>query len=142
MGCRMTNFTLHERLAADTIEVTQWPLSLVLLMNARQWPWLILVPRRPAIREIYELAEPDQHALMSEIVRASERLTQLVRPDKINVAALGNAVPQLHVHVIARFTGDPAWPKPVWGTVPPEPYAQDELGRTLDRFRRPLTHAG
>jgi diadenosine tetraphosphate (Ap4A) HIT family hydrolase len=134
----MTDFTLHERLAADTIEVTQWPLSLVLLMNARQWPWLILVPRRPSIRELYELSKPDQHALMSEIVWASERLAQLVRPDKINVAALGNAVPQLHVHVIARFTRDPAWPKPVWGTVPPEPYSQDELGRTLDDFRQML----
>jgi len=134
----MTEFTLHERLQADTIEVTQWPLSLLLLMNARQWPWLILVPRRPAVREIYELAEPDQRALMSDIVRASKRLTQLVRPDKINIAALGNAVPQLHVHVIARFAGDPAWPRPVWGTVPPEPYSHDELGRTLDRFRRSL----
>lgn len=135
----MTDFTLHERLAADTIEVTQWPLSLVLLMNARQWPWLILVPRRPSIRELYELSKPDQHALMSEIVRASKRLTQLVRPDKINVAALGNAVPQLHVHVIARFTSDPAWPKPVWGTVPPEQYFQDGLGRTLGDFRQLLT---
>jgi diadenosine tetraphosphate (Ap4A) HIT family hydrolase len=135
----MTEFTLHERLAADTFEVTQWPLSLVLLMNARQWPWLILVPRCPAIRELYELSTPDQQALMSEITRASERLAQLVRPDKINVAALGNAVPQLHVHVIARFTRDPAWPKPVWGTVSPEPYSQDELGRTLDDFRRSLT---
>lgn len=136
----MTEFTLHERLQTDTIAVTQWPLSLVLLMNARQWPWLILVPRRPAIRELYELSEPDQHALMSEIVRASKKLAELVRPDKINVAALGNAVPQLHVHVIARFTRDPAWPKPVWGTVPPEPYSQDELGRTLDGIRRLLTN--
>jgi diadenosine tetraphosphate (Ap4A) HIT family hydrolase len=137
----MTEFILHERLAADTIEVTRWPLSLVLLMNARQWPWLILVPRRPAIRELYELSQADQQALMSEIVRASERLTQLVRPDKINVAALGNAVPQLHVHVIARFTRDPAWPRPVWGVVPPEPYPPDELGQTLERFRRQLADA-
>jgi diadenosine tetraphosphate (Ap4A) HIT family hydrolase len=134
-------FTLHERLAADTIKVTQWPLSLVLLMNARQWPWLILVPRRPAIRELYELSPPDQQALMAEIVRASEGLSQLVRPDKINVAALGNAVPQLHVHVIARFTRDPAWPKPVWGTVPPELYSEEELGRALDGLRRSLTDA-
>jgi diadenosine tetraphosphate (Ap4A) HIT family hydrolase len=135
----MTEFTLHERLAADTVEVTRWPLSLVLLMNARQWPWLILVPRRPGIRELYELSQPDQQALMSEIVRASEGLSQLVHPDKINVAALGNAVPQLHVHVIARFTSDPAWPNPVWGTVPPEPYSADELARTLARFRSLLT---
>ena len=138
-GLQMTEFTLHEQLAADTIEVTRWPLSLVLLMNARQWPWLILVPRRPAMRELYELLQPDQQALMSEIVRASEKLAQLVRPDKINVAALGNAVPQLHVHVIGRFTRDPVWPKPVWGTVAPEPYPADDLELTLDRFRHLLT---
>jgi diadenosine tetraphosphate (Ap4A) HIT family hydrolase len=135
----MTEFTLHERLEADAIEVARWPLSLVLLMNARQWPWLILVPRRPAIREIYELSEADQQLLMSEVVRASKTLAQLVRPEKINVAALGNAVPQLHVHVIARFADDPAWPKPVWGTVPPQPYAPDDLPRTAARFRRSLT---
>jgi diadenosine tetraphosphate (Ap4A) HIT family hydrolase len=131
----MTDFTLHERLVADTIEVTRWPLSLVLLMNARQWPWLILVPRRPAIRELYELSHTDQQDLMSEIVRVSERLAQLVRPEKINVAALGNAVPQLHVHVIARFIHDPAWPRPVWGAAPPDPYPAEELERALERFR-------
>ena len=71
-------------------------------------------------------------------MRASRRLTRLVRPDKINVAALGNIVPQLHVHVIARFAGDPAWPGPVWGTVPPEPYPADELAQTAERLRRIL----
>lgn len=134
----MTGFTLHERLAADTVELTRWPLSLVLLMKARQWPWLILVPRRPAMREIYELSDADQQILMEEIARASRCLTRLVRPDKINVAALGNIVPQLHVHVIARFSDDPAWPGPVWGTVPPDPYPADELAQTAERLRRAL----
>jgi diadenosine tetraphosphate (Ap4A) HIT family hydrolase len=132
-------FTLHDRLRADCVEVTRWPLSLVLLMNARQWPWLILVPCRPMIREIHDLAESDQQALMSEIARASRALTRLVRPDKINVAALGNLVPQLHVHVIARFAGDPAWPNPVWGVVLPEPYARPDLQRRLDNLRRALS---
>jgi diadenosine tetraphosphate (Ap4A) HIT family hydrolase len=94
----MAKFSLHERLRADTIELTRWPLSIVLLMNVRHWPWLVLVPRRPEIREIHELQETDQRALTAEIVRASRTLTELVRPHKINVAALGNVVPQLHVH--------------------------------------------
>jgi len=138
----MRDFTLHERLAADTVELTRWPLSLVLLMKARQWPWLILVPRRPAIREIHELPDADQQALMAEIVRASRCLARLTRPDKINVAALGNMVPQLHVHIIARFAGDPAWPGPVWSTVPPESYAEDELAQTVERLRRGLADGG
>jgi diadenosine tetraphosphate (Ap4A) HIT family hydrolase len=134
----MAKFGLHERLAADTIEVTRWPLSIVLLMNARQWPWLILVPRRAEIREIHELQEPDQCVLMAEIVRAARALTQLVKPHKINIGALGNMVPQLHVHVIARFTDDPAWPKPVWGAIPPESYADDELLQRVEAFNRAL----
>jgi diadenosine tetraphosphate (Ap4A) HIT family hydrolase len=134
----MTGFALHDRLAADTIEITRWPLSLVLLMNDRQWPWLILVPRRPAIREIHELTEADQSALMTEIMRASRTLTQLVQPHKINIAALGNVVPQLHVHVIARFTDDPAWPKPVWGALPTKPYSAVELQQRLTSLQHAL----
>lgn len=132
----MTEFSLHERLKADTFEVTQWRLSLVLLMNARQWPWLILVPRRPEIREIQDLVKADQTTLMSEVTRASRALTQLFLPHKINLAALGNVVPQLHVHVIARFTDDPAWPKPVWGTVPPEPYRDNELRQRVKSLQQ------
>jgi diadenosine tetraphosphate (Ap4A) HIT family hydrolase len=108
----MAKFSLHERLRADTIELTRWPLSIVLLMNVRHWPWLVLVPRRPDIREIHELQETDQRALTGEIVRASRTLTTLVQPHKINIAALGNVVPQLHVHIIARFTDDPPGPRP------------------------------
>lgn len=136
----MAKFSLHERLRADTIEVTQWPLSSVLLMNERHWPWLVLVPRRAEIREIHELSERDQHALTAEIVRASRSLTLLVHPHKINVAALGNVVPQLHVHVIARFMDDLAWPKPVWGAVPPEPYPEPELSRKVESFQQALAN--
>ena len=135
----MAKFSLHERLRADTIELTRWPLSLVLLMNARQWPWLVLVPRRAEVREIHDLSESDQQTLMAEIVRASRGLSQLVRPDKINVGALGNVVPQLHLHVIARFTNDPAWPRPVWSAVPPEPYPDSELRQKVESLRRSLS---
>jgi diadenosine tetraphosphate (Ap4A) HIT family hydrolase len=134
----MTEFALHDRLAADTVEITRWPLSLVLLMNNRQWPWLILVPRRPAIREIHDLTDADQSALMTEIVRTSRALTQLVQPHKINIAALGNVVPQLHVHVIARFSDDPAWPQPVWGALPADPYSAVELQQRLTSLQHAL----
>jgi diadenosine tetraphosphate (Ap4A) HIT family hydrolase len=134
----MTEFALYDRLAADTVEITRWPLSLVLLMNDRQWPWVILVPRRPAIREIHELTEVDQSALMNEIVRTSRALTQLVQPQKINIAALGNVVPQLHVHVIARFSDDPAWPQPVWGALHADPYSAVELQQRLTSLQHAL----
>lgn len=115
-------FTLHPRLRADTAPVADWPLCRVLLMNDSSYPWLILVPRRDGIAEITDLVPADQLILMREIAAASSGLRALVSPDRINVAALGNMVPQLHVHVIARFTADPAWPRPVWGAVPPVPY--------------------
>ena len=130
----MTEFTLHDRLAADTLEVTRWPLSRVLLMNASQWPWLVLVPQRVGIREIHDLAPADQAILMQEISLASRTLAALARPDKINIGALGNLVPQLHVHVIARYKADPAWPKPVWGSVTPAPYAASELQTWVHRL--------
>jgi diadenosine tetraphosphate (Ap4A) HIT family hydrolase len=129
----MTAFTLHERLRSDTVAIAAWPLSLLLLMNARQWPWLILVPQRAGLREIHDLEASDRARLIEEIARASRCLETLVQPAKINVGALGNLVPQLHVHVIARFTDDPAWPRPVWGTVAPEPY---EAAALKDRVRQ------
>jgi diadenosine tetraphosphate (Ap4A) HIT family hydrolase len=138
LATAMAKFSLHERLRADTIELTRWPLSIVLLMNVRHWPWLVLVPRRADVREIHDLQETDQHALTAEIVRASRTLTELVQPHKINIAALGNVVPQLHVHVIARFTDDAAWPKAVWGAVPPEPYPAAELQQKVTSFQRAL----
>src|SRR5262245_59359930 len=123
----ITGFSLHERLRADTVEIARWPLSLLLMMNARLWPWLILVPQRPGLREIHELEVPDRARLIEEIARASRCLEALFTPTKINVGALGNLVPQLHVHVIARSTDDPAWPGPVWGAVPPERYSPEDL---------------
>ncbi len=108
-------FNLHPTLARDAVEVARLPLCRVLLMNDRRFPWLILVPEREARREIHELAPADRAALIEEIAQASEVLTRLCRPEKLNVGALGNLVPQLHVHVVGRFAADAAWPGPVWG---------------------------
>jgi diadenosine tetraphosphate (Ap4A) HIT family hydrolase len=126
--------TLHPTLAGDTVEVASLPLCTVLLMKDRRFPWLILVPRRESIREIRELAPADRAALIEEIARASEVLTRLFQPDKLNVGALGNLVPQLHVHVVARTTTDPAWPGPVWGSGTAEPYGARELEEARDRL--------
>lgn len=128
-------FQLHERLAADTAEVTELSLCRVLLMRDARFPWLILVPERADITEIHQLKSADRLNLMAEIVEASEVVERLFQPDKINVGALGNLVPQLHVHVIGRRRDDPAWPGPVWGHGAAEPYAQDVLQDILSRLQ-------
>lgn len=135
------NFELHERLAADTVEVERWSLSRVLLMNDSAYPWLILVPQRAGLRDFHDLAAADLPVMTAEIVRASRLLEDSLDPIKINVAALGNQVPQLHVHVIARFAEDPAWPGPVWGAAPSLPYAPDSLEALLALLRSPETPA-
>jgi len=132
----MTPFTLHPRLGADSFFVRDLALSQLRLNNVKTVPWLILVPRRPGISDIHQLTGADRALLMEEIAQASRALAALYAPDKINVAALGNIVPQLHVHVIARFATDAAWPDPVWGRVAPEPYeakAVDEIRKKLDK---------
>jgi diadenosine tetraphosphate (Ap4A) HIT family hydrolase len=103
-------------------------------MRDRRFPWLILVPEREGVREILELPPADRSALIEEIAQASGALMRLFLPDKLNVGALGNLVPQLHVHVVARFTTDPAWPGPVWGSGPAIPYGRDELNEILQRL--------
>ena len=113
---------LHERLTADTFPVIDLALCRVLLMNNRLWPWLILVPMREGAIEIHRLAAADRAVLMEEITLASRVIERLFAPDKLNVGALGNLVPQLHIHVIGRTRGDPAWPGPVWGSGHAEPY--------------------
>ena len=123
----MPPFTLHPTLARDTREVLRLPLCRVLLMKDRRFPWLILVPEREPAREIHQLAPADRAALVEEIAQASEVLTRLFGPDKLNVGALGNIVPQLHIHLVARFAADPAWPGPVWGSGAAMPYLEGEL---------------
>ena len=114
----MPDFTLHPQLVADTVAVGDLALCRVLLSKDANYPWLILVPRRPDIVELIDLTAVDRAALSAEIDAAARALKATVPCDKLNVAALGNMVPQLHVHIIARRHGDPAWPKPVWGAVP------------------------
>jgi diadenosine tetraphosphate (Ap4A) HIT family hydrolase len=117
----MTDFALDPRLAADTRPVADLPLSRLLLMRDGNYPWLILVPRVAGAVEILDLDAADRARLWEEIERVAAALKAETGADKLNVAALGNVVSQLHVHVIARFHGDAAWPAPVWGRVPAIP---------------------
>ncbi len=128
-------FALHERLEADTVFVTDWPLCRVLLLNDANYPWLVLVPRRNGVSEIHELDQSDRETLVEEMADAAHRLQNHLKAHKMNVAALGNVVPQLHVHVIARFTDDPAWPRPIWGVVPGTPYEAGALAARLAELR-------
>ncbi|MBU0726862.1 MAG: HIT family protein [Alphaproteobacteria bacterium] len=134
----MTGFALHPQLAADTREIGQYGLCRILLMNDATYPWLVLVPERPDIREIHQLDAGDRGLLMDEIVRTTQALETLYTPTKLNVAALGNMVPQLHVHVIARFDSDAAWPGPVWGKVPATPYPPEEADALIGTLRSTL----
>lgn len=120
-------FELHPQLAKDCIEICDFELCKVLLMNDKQYPWFILVPQRADIRETIDLSEAEQQLLWQESAKMSHILKDVFSPDKLNVAALGNMVPQLHVHHIARFTTDAAWPAPVWGKHPAVPYTDEEI---------------
>ena len=131
----MNQTELHPVLAKDFVVVCTLSVCEVLLMDDSQYPWLILVPDRPGLRDIDELSDTDTPLLYADIKRESQVLRTLFQPTKLNVAALGNMVPQLHIHVIARFESDKAWPKPVWGFYPPVPYGQDELESLLTRLR-------
>ncbi|WP_341582109.1 HIT family protein [Marinobacter metalliresistant] len=121
------DFRLHERLNADTIGLGNSPLCEIRLMNDSTWPWVLLVPAVAGVREIYQLSADQQHQLVRESSVLSEAMMDVFGGDKMNVAALGNMVPQLHIHHIVRFEGDPAWPGPVWGTQAPVPYTDQEL---------------
>ena len=131
-------FILHPKLGSDTVEIVTWELSSVRLMKDALYPWLILVPMRPDVNGLHHLSPRDGATLMSEITRASQALDSLYSPDRINVGALGNMVPQLHIHVIARFENDPAWPGPVWGAHPPKPYSETHMGQLIATLQQAL----
>ncbi len=131
-------WSLHPQLVRDTIELGDLALSRVLVIKDANYPWLLMVPRRPGIVEIIDLDEIEQAQLMVEITRVSRVLKAVTQCDKLNVAALGNAVPQLHVHVIARRKTDKAWPKPVWGVVPPLDHDSSEIDRFMDAMKKKL----
>lgn len=126
-------FELHPQLASDTQPVARFPLCDVLLMDNANHPWLVLVPRVAEVEELIDLDEAQQVELMREVARASRVLQTVFQPHKLNVAALGNLVKQLHVHVIARFEDDIAWPRPVWGSADAQPYSPEAL---IDRIKR------
>ncbi|WP_462151997.1 HIT domain-containing protein [Pseudoalteromonas xiamenensis] len=120
-------FELAPELQRDCIFLTDWPLCRVLLLNDSQYPWFVLVPRVVGAREIIDLSEQQQLQFWQESASLSKLIMSVFSPDKLNVAALGNMVPQLHVHHIARFKVDIAWPKPVWGLFPTKPYSQEQI---------------
>jgi diadenosine tetraphosphate (Ap4A) HIT family hydrolase len=136
---RSAGWALDPQLERDTLPVGDMPLCRVLLIGDANYPWLLLVPRRHHIVEIVDLDYVEQAQLMSEIAQAARSLRAVTGCDKINVAALGNVVSQLHVHVIARSRGDPAWPKPVWGAVPPRAYEEAALQRLMTPLKQRLT---
>jgi diadenosine tetraphosphate (Ap4A) HIT family hydrolase len=131
-------FDLHPQLHADTLHLGNWPLCHVALMNDKNYPWLILVPRRDDIVDIHELESEDQLQLIHEISVASAVLKEQFQAQKTNIAALGNMVPQMHVHVIARFHTDPAWPGPVWGKAPSIPYDAADIHGITQRLTEAL----
>ena len=131
-------WSLHPQLARDTAPAGDLPLSRVLVMNDATYPWVLLVPRQAGVCEIIDLAEAQRQQLMVEIALVSRAVKSVTGCDKLNVAAIGNLVPQLHVHVVARRIGDPAWPKPVWGAAAPRPYVEGELGAFTAALRRAL----
>ena len=131
----MSGFVLHPRLADDSHLIGDLPLSRVLLADDSRYPWVILVPRRPAVREIFELASDDRVGLLDESCRIGASLMRIFDGEKLNIAALGNLVPQLHLHHVVRAQDDPAWPGPVWGHSPGIPYLPGPLAERLQILR-------
>lgn len=128
---------LHTQLERDCIALDQLPLCVLLLMNDARFPWFVLVPDRENVEEIYQLNAADRAQLWRESDALSRAIVAVFSPHKLNIAALGNIVPQLHVHHVARFRTDVAWPKPVWGSGAATPYD----GETVDEIRCKLRRA-
>jgi diadenosine tetraphosphate (Ap4A) HIT family hydrolase len=127
-------WSLHPQLRADTVPVCDLALSRVLAMNDANFPWLILVPRRADVSEIFDLGA-EQGMLLNEVSQVSRALKEVTQCDKLNVAAIGNVVPQLHVHIVARRKDDALWPKPVWGAAAPRAYDPAALERFVAVIR-------
>jgi diadenosine tetraphosphate (Ap4A) HIT family hydrolase len=134
-------WSLHSQLHADTVPVCDLALSRLLVMNDANFPWLILVPRRAGASEIIDLGA-EQSVLMDELALVSRALKDETRCDKLNVAAIGNMVPQLHIHIVARRKDDAAWPKPVWGAVPRRAYEAGAMERFVAAIRERVSKVG
>ncbi len=130
-------FVLDHRLESSSHFIEDWTLCRVALKSDRTWPWLYLVPRRENVREIYDLSAQDQLQLVREISMAASALNTLYKPEKINTAALGNMVPQLHIHIFARYKDDAAWPRPVWAVQTEEiPYTEDAKTAEIQKLKQ------
>jgi diadenosine tetraphosphate (Ap4A) HIT family hydrolase len=135
-------WSLHPQLEHDTMPVGDLTLSRVRAIDDADYPWLVLVPRRVGAVEIADLGGPDAARLMEEIRLASRVLKDVTRCDKLNIAAIGNIVPQLHVHIVARRKNDPLWPKPVWGFAQPRPGDAAAFARFVAAIRSGLGGPG
>ena len=135
-------FQLHSQLEADTVLVGRFPLCLLLLSKDANYPWIILVPKRHSIQEVYQLDIEDRQQLLHESCVVAETMTALFRPDKLNIATIGNMVPQLHMHHVARFSNDGAWPRPVWGAQPAASYNKDKLASLVLELQAALPDCG
>ena len=131
----MTDFVLHPQLEKDSEYVIELTLCVVRLINDANYPWLILVPQVANIGEVIDLSDAQQQQLWQESAMVSRVLKHLFTPDKLNVAALGNMVPQLHLHHIVRYQNDVSWPKPIWGQVPSMEYSDEQLGKQIDLIK-------
>ena len=134
----MSDFILHSKLAADTFEVLSLKVSQLLLMNDARYPWLILVPQVSDMRDLHNLSAKQYHSVTQEIAQVSKVLESVTQAHKMNVGALGNMVPQLHIHIIARQTNDAAWPAPVWGVGEAQPYSQDAAKTLIQQLASKL----
>jgi diadenosine tetraphosphate (Ap4A) HIT family hydrolase len=137
-----STWTLHPQLAQDTVPVGDLPLARVLLANDANYPWLILVPRLPGLVELIDLEENAQVQLLGEVAASARALKTITECDKLNIAALGNQVPQLHVHVIARKRTDAAWPRPIWGIKPLAVYEEGRKSLLINSLRETLKANG
>ncbi len=128
-------FELDPRIAAGSLPLTETDLCLVRLMNDSRYPWVLLVPRRPAVTEIFDLSLPDRHALIDLAAAMAARMAETFGAEKMNVGSLGNRVRQFHLHIVVRRLGDAAWPDAVWNGTSPVPYEPEALGTVTDRLR-------
>lgn len=135
-------FELHPQLAADCIVLGDFPLCRLLLMNDANYPWFILVPRRAGATEIYHLPEDERCQMIHESSFLAENLADIFAARKMNVASLGNMVPQLHIHHVVRQESDPAWPGPIWGKVPVQPYTDDQIHEIRHKVEVLLSNTG
>lgn len=138
VGAVADTWSLHPQLAQDCTEIGNLPLSRLLVSNDANYPWLLLVPRRTGVTEIIDLIEADRVQLMAEIAKVGQALKAVTACDKLNVAAIGNVVAQLHVHVVVRRRSDPAWPRPIWGAVSPLPYEPAALATFIASLKREI----